>query len=315
MELRQLRYFKAIADAGSFVRGAQDLRVAQPALSRSIAKLEEEVESNLFVRHSSGVSLTDAGVRFYEHATEVLGSVRHLLEGMAAEDGVPRGVVTLGAPHSIQSKLVLPAVAGFLSQFPLCRLNLLQNSSPRLRKQVLEGSLDMAILPNVTESGMRITPLLVESICLICRKEDRAAFGDNIDVDDLLELPLILTGFPETLRLYIDRKFPHRSDDLNVRSEVNSSSMLVDLVVRKVGYGIAPCSVVAQRPEGELAFVPIKGLDVSWTIATNWSRCGLKAVEELEALIIRLVHDLVSKGDWPTAVLDSKASGGASLPL
>jgi LysR family nitrogen assimilation transcriptional regulator len=63
MELRQLRYFKAIADARSFLRAADQLYVAQPALSRSIAKLEEELGCSLFVRHSAGVSLTDPGAR------------------------------------------------------------------------------------------------------------------------------------------------------------------------------------------------------------------------------------------------------------
>lgn len=72
MELRQLRYFKVIADERSFIRGAHHLAVAQPALSRSIARLEDEIGQLLFVRHSGGVALTDAGARFYDHANSVL---------------------------------------------------------------------------------------------------------------------------------------------------------------------------------------------------------------------------------------------------
>ncbi len=302
MELRQLRYFKVVADARSFARGSQDLRVAQPALSRSVAKLEEEIGHSLFIRHSAGVSLTDAGVRLYEYATQVLGSVRQLIEGMAAEDGAPQGIVRLGAPQSIQSKLVLPAAAEFLSKFAACRLDLIQNSGARLRDRVAEGSLDLAIIPNTVEGGMHLTPLVRESICLICRQEDRASFADTVDLGDLLQLPVIITGHPDSLRLFIDRKFPHQGYALNVRSEVNSSSMLVELVTRSVGFGIAPCGVVAQKPE--LAFIPIRDLDVSWAIAVNWQRRGLRAVEELEKLIVRHVRELVGAGDWPTATIE-----------
>jgi LysR family nitrogen assimilation transcriptional regulator len=305
LELRQLRYFKVVADARSFARGAEHLRVAQPALSRSVAKLEEEIGQDLFVRHSAGVSLTDAGIRFYQHATEVLGRVRDMIEGMAAADGVPRGTIALGAPQSMQSKLVLPVAAQFLTMFPMCRVDLIQNSSARLREQVADGSLDLALLPNTVESGMHFTPLLREGICLICRQEARASFGDSVTLGDLLPLPLIITGYPDTLRLHIDRKFPHQSDELNVRSEVNSSAMLVDLVIRGVGFGIAPCSVIAQRPEHQLAFVPIEGLDVAWAIATNWHRRGLRAVQELEAQLVRTVREMVERDEWPTAHLEA----------
>ncbi len=305
MELRQLRYFKVVADAGSFARGAQDLRVAQPALSRSVAKLEEEIGGSLFVRHSAGVSMTDAGVRFYEHATQVLGSVRQLVEGMAAADGEPQGKVTLGAPHSIQSKLTLPVAADFLSRFSRCRLDLIQNSGANLRDQVSSGLLDLAIVPNTVESGMHFKPLLRESICLICPKAERASFGEDVGLGELLHLPLILTGYPDSLRLFIDRKFPHQGDALNVRSEVNSSSTLAELVIKGVGFGVAPSCVVAQTPNPELAIVPIRGLEVSWAIATNWHRRGLRAVEELESLIVRYVEDCLARGDWPTARLET----------
>ncbi|QIB65051.1 LysR family transcriptional regulator [Kineobactrum salinum] len=300
MELRQLRYFRVIADAGSFARGAEALFVAQPALSRSIAKLEEEIGHSLFLRHSTGVSLTNAGVRLYDHATQVLESVQHLIEGMA-KDGVPHGTVTLGAPQSILSKLIAPVAAEFLAAFPSCGLNLIVDSSARLRDKVVDGSIDIAILPDTGESGMHFTPLLLESICLICRTEERPSFDDIVDFDKLVELPLVITGYPDSLRLYIDRVYPHQSEALKVRSEVNSSSLLVDLVMRGAGYGIAPCCVAALREKSELSCVPIRDLQVSWAVATNWNRRGLRAVEELEGLMLRQVREFIENDDWPTA--------------
>lgn len=302
MELRQLRYFKVVADARSFARGSQDLRVAQPALSRSIAKLEEEIGRQLFIRHSAGVSLTDAGTRFYAHATQVLGSVRELLEGMAEEDNEPQGTVMLGAPQSIQAKLALPVAGTFLSRYARCRLDLVQDSSARLRDKVLEGSLDLAILSNVAgATGINLTPLVKESICVVCRPEDRKLFGEIVEIRDLLKLPLIVSGYPQSLRLYIDRKFPRLADAMIIRSEVNSSAMVSDLVARGVGFGIAPHCVKGQATEPRLAFVPIEGLDTAWAIATNCDRQGMRAIKELEALLSEAARALIEGGDWPTA--------------
>lgn len=305
MELRQLRYFKMVADAGSFARGAQDLRVAQPALSRSIAKLEDEMGTLLFVRHSAGISFTDAGRRFYEHATQVLGTVNELVEAMGAADGAPRGTVTLGAPHSMVAKLTLPVATEFLSRFSHCRLDLIENSGARLRTQVAEGALDLAVVPNAADGGMHITPLFRESICLICRREDRHSFGERVDLTDILHLPLILTGYPGSLRLHIARQFPSQSDAMNVRSEVNSSAVVAELVLNEVGFGIAPAFLVANRTETELDFVPINDLTVSWKLASNWLRRGVRAVEEAERMIVGHVREAVESGLWPTAEIET----------
>ena len=96
MDLRQLRYFKTIAEAHSFARGGQQLRVAQPALSRSVAKLEEEIGQSLFVRHSGGVTLTEAGALLYNHVTIVLRDMQRLTDEMAADMDTPHGTVVFG---------------------------------------------------------------------------------------------------------------------------------------------------------------------------------------------------------------------------
>ncbi len=96
-----MRYFKAVADASSFVCGAYYLNVAQPALSRPIAKLGDDVGQALFVRLNKGVSLTDAGERFYERPVAILESVRQLTDEMATEGGDFSGTATLAtSAHS-----------------------------------------------------------------------------------------------------------------------------------------------------------------------------------------------------------------------
>lgn len=302
LELRQLRYFKVVADAGSFARAALKLRVAQPALSRSIANLEEDIGHLLFVRHSKGVSLTGAGLRCYEHTNKVLGTVRELVEGVVHEDSVAKGTITIGAPQSILSKVILPVVATFLDLFPQCRVDIIQNSSAQLREQVTAGKIDIAVLSNVdAESAVHLTPLFQESICLVCRRGDHECFGESIDPEELLHLPLVISGYPDSMRLYIDRKFPYRRETLNIRSEVNSSSMVVDLVSLGVGFGVAP--YVGRQIEKEVDFIPINGLETYWTVGVAWDRAGLRAVQEMQRLLDAYVREKLASAEWPTARL------------
>lgn len=303
MELRQLRYFRVIAEAGGFARGANKLRVAQPALSRSIAKLEEELGQTLFVRQTNGVSLTEAGQRLYDQAAEILAKVQELADNVA-EVGVPRGIVRLGGPQAIHSQLLVPIATRFLKRYRHCQLDLIQDTGCRLREMVSSGSLDMAVVPSAVDGSLRCTPLIQESICLICRAEDRDRFGATIQYADIAELPLVLTGFPGSMRLSIDRQIPQDHKDLlNVRSEVNSASLLVDLVLGGIGFGVAPCSIVARHLDDGLTYVPIEGLHVAWSLVSSFSRLRLAAVQKCEELMIEYVRDHAHASRWPTAQL------------
>jgi LysR family transcriptional regulator, nitrogen assimilation regulatory protein len=303
MELRQMRYFKAIADARSFLRAADQLHVAQPALSRSIANLEEELGCSLFVRHSAGVSLTDPGSRFYAHAAGVLAKVREAMDDMATEDPELRGVVSLGAPQVLHSKLVVAAGIEFLAQHPLCELNLVQDSGTRLREKLNEGAIDLAIIADPVGERLYSRKLVRESICIICKPEDRALFPATATAKHLEDLPLILTGYPGSLRLLIEKRFPRERSHLRIRSEVNSSALLVDLVTHGAGYGVAPCSAIGLLPREALAYVPIEDFHVSWAIATTFERRKMRPVKVLEDLLVAKIERLVSNDDWPTASL------------
>jgi LysR family nitrogen assimilation transcriptional regulator len=307
VELRHLRYFKAIADARSFVRGARELFVAQPALSRSIAQLEEEIGQPLFVRHSAGVSLTDAGIRLYDHASSVLNRVRMLKEEMAAAMGTPHGVIAFGAPPSFQSVLTAPVVAAFLEAFPRVTVNVVQDTSVNLRDAVTAGHIDVAVISTLTPAcGLRYTPLFTESMCLVERGDSPPRFDGTLDIADLAGIPLLLCGYPNALRLILEDVFQDLPVKPAFRCEVNTASLLIDLVNEGAGAGIVPsCAVaVASRKPGNFRITPINGLKASWTIATSNERTGSASVTQLSAMIAQHVSESIGTGVWPTARFD-----------
>ncbi len=306
MELRQLRYFKAIADARSFAKGAHQLCVAQPALSRSIAGLEDELGQVVFFRHSAGVTLTDAGARLYKHATEVLNRMQMLTDEMAADLGIPHGSVSLGVPPSIQAILTAPIAAEFIKAYPAATLNVIQNTSANLRDAVTAGRIDIAIISTLSPvRGLNYTPLLTEGMCLIERADAPPRLKSTIDIADLSSEPLIVCGHPNLMRAFLEEAFEAQQITPNIRCEVNTSSLVLDLVSQGAGAGIAPSCAVASHPSDNLRFTPINSLRFTWTIATSYERIGSASVIQLGAMLRERAVDLIQTGRWPTASLDS----------
>ena len=305
MEIRQLRYFKVIAEARSFARGANHLRVAQPALSRSIAKLEEELGQPLFLRQSTGVWLTEAGTKLYDQANEILDKIRDISDSIS-DLSAPSGIVRFGGPQTLHTQLLVPIAKAFLTQQTRCELDLVQESGFRLREMVSSGLLDMAIAPTAVDGSLHSTPLIEESICLICLEKDRQQFGKTVTLAQIADLPLIVTGYPGTLRLWIDRQAPQLRTPLrNVRSEVNSASLLAELVLGEIGYGLATASAVARYRRDGVSFVPIDELTVSWSLVANFSRMRMAAVHKCHELVVDYVAKMNLSEDWPTAIRTS----------
>lgn len=302
MDLRQLRYFKAIADAKSFARGAHQLCVAQPALSRSMASLESEIGQQVFYRHSNGVTLTDAGVRFYAHAVDILDRMKLLSDEMLAKLGRPHGSVSLGVPQSMQSVITAPVVAAFLREFPGVTLNVTVNSSPNLRDAVINGQIDLAIITTLMPSrGLNHRPLVADGMCLVERADVPDPFGPTVDVEYLAGQSLVMCGYPNTVRAYFDEQFASMPNPPTFRSEVTTASLVIDLVRAGAGPGIVPSCAVVLLADSDIRATPIRGLEVSWNIATSHERIGSASVTQLSMMLRRRVAELVDSGAWPTA--------------
>ena len=315
MDLRQLRYFKTIAEAHSFARGGQQLRVAQPALSRSIAKLEDEIGQSLFVRHSGGVTLTEAGTLLYNHVAIVLRDMQRLTDEMAADMDSPHGTVVFGVPPSMQSFLTAPVAANFVTRFPDATLSVIQNASNPLREGVANGRIDLAIVTTTAPArGLHYTPLFTVNYCLICPIDVADRFDDTVGVADLIDLPLVLCGYPDAVRLSLNDAFHEIGAKPNIRCEVNNGPLVVDLVAEGAGMGLAPCGVLSPNRAHELVAIPVRDLEASWVIATSFERIGSAAVRQLSELIFEQSRVLVASGSWATARFDGPAAAESRPP-
>ena len=144
-EIRQLRYFLEVADAGSFSRAAKRLGVSQPAVSQQLRELEHGLRAVLLQRHGRRTFLTPAGLLFKEHARTILRQVDQSLQGISAGPGQLRGVLRIGVIPYLDLAL-MPGLLGRLAEeYPGLDVSVLEISSSEIETLLEEGRLDVGL--------------------------------------------------------------------------------------------------------------------------------------------------------------------------
>lgn len=146
MEFHQLRYFRAVAQFGSFTRAAAHERVAQPSLSQQILKLEDELGAQLFNRLGRKVTLTPFGERFQDHASRVLSELEGARQEIEEIRGLRQGSVFLGAIPTVAPYLLPPLLRVFSAKCPRIQVTVTEDLTQSLLARLAGGELDVALL-------------------------------------------------------------------------------------------------------------------------------------------------------------------------
>ena len=166
MEVDQLRYFLRVAERGNFTRAAEELNISQPALSRSIQKLEEELGQPVFERKTRSVALTDAGTLLQSRAQQILA----LIEDTKAEisDDGRSGQIRIGAIPTIAPFFLPNLLRQFSTEFPAASIIVQEDTTDHLLKRCTQGEIDLAILAlPVPAKYLEIEELFQEELLLV----------------------------------------------------------------------------------------------------------------------------------------------------
>ena len=307
MDLRQLRYFIALATHQHYGRAASVLHVAQPALSRQIRLLEEEFGVQLFVRHPRGATPTEEALFLLERASFLVRYAEQMKQDMSARQREPSGLVSVGLTPGLALLLTLPLTQAVEQSLPGVRLRIVEGFPPTLRNLLLDGGVDVAILNLPYEPSKLVgARLLTEQICLIGRGGDPRLKARSISPAKLEGLPLVMTGLAKSgVRMELDLAAARAGVTLNQIVEVATLDVAKRLVVAGVGYTVhfaAP--VQPDLDEGHLAAVPIQGVYLRRFLARAVERPPSRATEEVITTMRRVVQNLVNSGGWLHASLE-----------
>jgi LysR family transcriptional regulator, regulatory protein for tcuABC len=307
MELRQLRYFVRVVEAGSMSRAALDLGVVQSGLSQQISRLEGELATRLLQRTAKGVTPTEAGLAFFREAQLAL---RHADEASrAAQQARLSGSVSVGLAPTTASVLGLPLMQAMRERYPDVHLHMVESLSGHLSTMLNARQLDLAVLFD-THPARRwsVTPLLEEKLFLIQSRAHGKPLPAKVRLGALKGLPLILPKGGHGLRSTIDAAFARSRVKPDVRTEIDSLTMLMDAVTAGLGATIQPWAALGRFPDAQERFLLSEIVDPQARRLN--SLCSLSD-DELSpaALAVRVVlagcaRELVGDGRWGGARLE-----------
>jgi len=307
MELRDLEHFRLVLQTGNISKAALQLGLAQPALSRQLKQLEEELGVALLTRHSWGVQPTAAGSLLAEQAERVLAEARRtreLVQGLQAE---PSGALTLAAPTSF-SAVLFPEIAQAMRQrYPKVRLHLREGFSAVIHDWALSGQTDLAVLYETRAMGPLATEPLLQDSVVVLGPAGHFAKRASLKPAALAALPLILPARPHRLRLLVDEicagqpRSTKQHGRMNLIYEVDALPVLIDMVRRRLGFTVLPYSSVhALLRAGDLSFATLQSASTlrRLCLARPAERAPAPALLALRHTIIDLVRSGAAELRW-----------------
>ncbi|MEV6718081.1 LysR substrate-binding domain-containing protein [Lentzea sp. NPDC051208] len=245
MELRQLEYFVAVAESGSFTRAAERVHVAQPGVSAQIRRLERELGHALLDRSGRTVTLTDVGVAVLPLARAALASVesaRRTVEEMA---GLVRGSVRVGMVVSCGIMELPELLSEFHSAHPAVEITLAEANSDELISSLVDGRLDFALVgyAGTEPEGLSVRVLADEPLVAAVAASDPWYGRESVPLDELLERGLISLPPGTGLRGALDTACGARRP--RIAFEASAPPMVITLAQRGLGPAILAASMVS----------------------------------------------------------------------
>jgi LysR family transcriptional regulator, nitrogen assimilation regulatory protein len=295
MDLKQLEYFRHVAELGSFTRAAAFLSVVQPALSRQVRQLEVELGQNLFDRNGRGVVLTNAGTRLLEHTRGILMQVGRARQELEDQKNADSGHFVLGLPPSLGRSVTVPLVMAFGRQLPNASLATVEGLSAYMLEWLNIGRVDCALVYNAPESpAVELQPLLDDQLFLVAplnTKTSRKA-RKSILLAELADYPLIIPSRPHSIRMSVENALASVGRKIRVAHEIECIPAIIDLVRQGHGFGVLPLNAVKSTPwAAEVQIKPVRSPTLTTSLAVAVSAHRPKSPLMRKALDV--IRDIV----------------------
>lgn len=270
MDLDQLRYFLRVAERQNFTRAAEDLGVSQPALSRSIQKLEEELGQPVFERKTRTVSLTEAGTLLQARAQQALS----ILDDTKAEitDDGKSGRVRVGAIPTVAPYFLPEVLRQFSKAFPKATLIVQENTTDNLLKCCTQGELDLAILAlPISARYLEIQSLFEEELLLVLPPDHPLVSKEKIRLSDVEPYPFVLLDEAHCLSDNIVSFCRQRSFQPVAVERTSQLAMVQELVSLSHGVSMIPAMARQLDQSNRRVYRSLTGKKPTRTIAVVWN--------------------------------------------
>ncbi|BAH51325.1 LysR substrate-binding domain-containing protein [Rhodococcus opacus] len=300
MEIRQLKALVAVADTGSVTRAAQVLHLVQPAVTRHIATLEDELGTQLFERSRAGMLLTEVGEQVLERARRALREIERAKEVASTSDHSVSGHVSVGLLPSV-ARVIGPRLSdAIVSQHPGLQLQLTVGYAGHLAKWLEGGAVDFAILfDQPMSSAFSMDPVAIEDLWAIAPPGSLEDTGAPIPLEHVLSQPMIIPNPPHGLRTLIDVAAARLGITPSVTLETNDATLQRALVADKLGWSMLPASMATAGAHGDEVIAVPTTPSLTRTLTLVRPRGRMSAAEAVvHNALLDAVTAMVDQGLW-----------------
>lgn len=299
-ELRSLRYFVSVAEEKSFTRAANRLRIAQPALSRQIKRLEEDLMVQLFTRNVRGVELTEAGEILLRRAYLVFNQLEQTHHDVTIHSTHLGGVVSVGMPPTPGEFIAPRLLERCKALYPDIELRFVEGFSAQLEQKMSNNEIGVAVMHDpAPRDDIQITELLVEHLCLVGRS---GALGKpSYSLEEAAGFPLIMPSRPNFLRILVDTYAEKHNVQLNIQTRSDGIGHTKSLVRYGHGFTILTYgAIISDVQSGLLEAKPISDPRITWRLCVVMrnDQGRKRTLSVVEGMIQEIVADLVADGIW-----------------
>jgi LysR family nitrogen assimilation transcriptional regulator len=259
MNLQHLKTFIRIAELGSLSKASDRMRIAQPALSRQMKLLQEEIGVPLFERHRRGMRVTQAGEELLRRVSGLIRQLDQVYADVRSTAGAPSGHVAFGIVPTLSDVLAARLVGRVAADFPGISLRIVEGYAGHLLEWLQKGEIDVAIVYG-PQSNLHIKSyeLLLEDLVVVGPPGSEISPAAPVSMAAFAKLPLVLPSRPHGLRVLLEGAASKAKAKLDVRFEADSFRVLKDLVEKGLGYTALPLSAISlEAKQGRLRYAPL----------------------------------------------------------
>lgn len=305
MDLKHLKAVVTVAEVGSVTRAAELLGLVQPAVTRQIRTLEEELGVALFTRTSRGMEVTEAGAIVVTRARRALNELVWARSEVrpAPRPAVVSGVVRVGLLESTTDLLAEPLVSALARDYPGVELRLVTAYSGYLQQWLDDGELDVSLLYNLDNApSLNAHLLLHENLWAVAPASEGLRPDRPVPFATAVAHPLVMPASGHGLRTLIDKAAERAGLTIRVAAQTNSMSVQKLLVPAGHGWTILPAvGVAGDVADGVLSAAPLCEPALSRAVVVAAPRTSRipPPMEVVARELIRLVLSAVDTGRWP----------------
>lgn len=233
------RVFYTVANNGNITKASEELNISQPAISKSIKNLEEQLGGNLFVRTKRGVILTEEGKEFYSYIKQAIEYINNAENKFTELVNLETGCIKIGVSATLTKEFLLPYLEKFHKMYPKIDIQIITNISSELLPKLRNGLIDIVILNLARENyGNDIDIIKCKKIndCFVVNKNYLDLVNKDLSIKDLNKYPLILQAKGSNTREFLDNFAS--SYDIVLRPNMELASYSLVLEFAKIGLGI-----------------------------------------------------------------------------